>query len=310
MQRQIPRCEVIPLPNHQVSFQVDGIERLCWHYDPEHPGPFFYPLVGPSGTPLTRMGHPGTASHDHHRAIWFAHTNIDGNDFWSLGGTTRVRQKQWLRYRDSKTAASMAVLLGWFDPQGVELMEQELIVELRPGQEGETQLELQSRFIPSTEDVTFGQTNFGFLAVRLAKSISEHFGGGLLTNSRSQIHEEKVFGQPAEWMDYSGPVTFGNGSNRQQTVEGITYFDHPSNPGYPAHWHVRSDGWMGASVCMQNALTVTSAKPLMVRYLLHAHSGSVNPEVNLEIAEAFSQSQFMKVEKVSVKHQDYEILRH
>ncbi|MDP7281760.1 MAG: hypothetical protein QGG39_17995, partial [Candidatus Poribacteria bacterium] len=66
MQRQIPRCEVIPLPNHQVSFQVDGIERLCWHYDPEHPGPFFYPRVGPSGTPMTRMGHPGTASHDHH----------------------------------------------------------------------------------------------------------------------------------------------------------------------------------------------------------------------------------------------------
>ena len=31
---------------------------------------------------------------------------------------------------------------------------------------------------------------------------------------------------------------------------------------------------------------------------------------SLEIAEAFSQSQFMKVEKVSVKHQDYEILRH
>ena len=111
MQQQIPRCEVIPLPNHQVSFQVDSIERLRWHYGPEYPGPFFYPFVGPSGIPLTRMGHPGTASHDHHRSIWFAHTDIDGNDFWSLGGTTHVRQKQWLRYHDSEMATSMAVLL-------------------------------------------------------------------------------------------------------------------------------------------------------------------------------------------------------
>ena len=38
MQQQIPRCEVIPLPNHQVSFQVDSIERLRWHYGPEYPG--------------------------------------------------------------------------------------------------------------------------------------------------------------------------------------------------------------------------------------------------------------------------------
>ena len=43
-------------------------------------------------------------------------------------------------------------------------------------------MELQSIFSPLSESLEFGKTNFGFLAVRVAKSISEHFGGGKLTN--------------------------------------------------------------------------------------------------------------------------------
>ena len=26
------RCELIPLPEHQVSFQIDGVERIRWHF--------------------------------------------------------------------------------------------------------------------------------------------------------------------------------------------------------------------------------------------------------------------------------------
>ena len=55
-----PRCTLIPLPEHQVAFQVDGAERLRWHFGPQYPRPFFYPLIGPaSGLSVTRMGHPG-----------------------------------------------------------------------------------------------------------------------------------------------------------------------------------------------------------------------------------------------------------
>src|SRR5438874_232420 len=69
----------------------------------------------------------------------------------------------------------------------------------------------------------FGKTNFGFLAVRVAKNLSEHFGGGVLTNSEGAKSEPAIFGKQAKWMDYSGPVPNGH-------TEGITYFDHPTNP--------------------------------------------------------------------------------
>ncbi|MGB1817136.1 MAG: DUF6807 family protein, partial [Rubripirellula sp.] len=54
-----PRCQVVPLPQKQVAFVVDGQERLRWHASDDAPRPFFFPLTGPSGLPLTRMGHPG-----------------------------------------------------------------------------------------------------------------------------------------------------------------------------------------------------------------------------------------------------------
>jgi len=65
----LARCEVIPQPDHQVAFQVDGVERARWHFGPSYPRPFFYPFPGPSGATLTRMGHPGAPNHDHHRSI-------------------------------------------------------------------------------------------------------------------------------------------------------------------------------------------------------------------------------------------------
>ena len=156
MPAPLPRCQVIPLPDHQVSFQVDGAERLRWHFGPSYPRPFFYPLVGPSGGPLTRMGHPGAPDHDHHRSIWFAHHQVLGIDFWGDRGPARIRQKNWLCYQDGDEAA-LAVLLGWYDGHDPkELLEQELVAAVRPGPEGETFLELQATFRPSAESLEFG----------------------------------------------------------------------------------------------------------------------------------------------------------
>lgn len=171
------------------------------------PRPFFYPLVGPSGRSLTRMGHPGAANHDHHRSIWFAHAKLLGIDFWSDTTTARIRQKEWLCYQDGDEEAAMAVSLGWYDGHDPrELIVQQLVAAVRPGPEGQTFFELQSSFRPVAASLEFGQANFGFLAVRVAKNLSAYFGGGEITNSAGAEGEGAIFGKPAEWMDYSGPT--------------------------------------------------------------------------------------------------------
>src|SRR5205085_2583972 len=85
-------------------------------------------------------------------------------------------------------------------------------------------------------------------------------------NSDGAAGEPAVFGKRAKWVDYSGPVPGGG-------TEGITYLDHPANPGHPVGWHVREDGWMGAAVCLNGPVTTTRKAPLVLRYLLHAHRG-------------------------------------
>jgi hypothetical protein len=287
------------------------VEKTRWHFGDAYPRPFFYPFNGPSGTSLTRMGHPGAQNHDHHRSVWFAHHDVGGVDFWSDHTDSRVRQKHWYAYRDGDDEAVMASVSGWFDGEGRELMEQDVVAALRPLSDGEHALEFQITMRPPAggEAVELGKTNFGFLAVRVAKTISVHFGGGQLTNSEGAQGEPAIFGQPARWVDYSGPVGVGTGPERSAVVEGITYFDHPANPRYPTRWHVRVDGWMGASFCLQEDYQITADAPLTLRYLLHAHRGGYDQTRAERVHKAFAARPRFTITKSTQPHRQYEVQR-
>ena len=305
------RCEVLPLAGHQVSLRVDGIEITRWHYGPDYPRPFFYPFNGPSGSSLTRMGHPGAPNHDHHRSIWFAHHDLEGNDFWSDGTKAKIRQKQWIAYVDGDDEAIMACLLGWFDEEGVEVMEQELVVALSPLVEGGSLMEIQSTFLPAKgcSQIQLGKTNFGFLAVRVAKSISKHFGGGEILDSEGRVGESAIFGMQSRWMDYSGRVAALRSSSRHWEPEGITYFDHALNLRYPSYWHVREDGWMGASFGFAEDYLIKTDQPLVLRYLLHAHHGPYDSTRANKLASEFSKRPGFVVRKSTQAHHQFEVLR-
>jgi len=293
-----PRCEVVPLPEAKISILIDGVERLAWHGGSDVARPFFFPLTGPSGEPLTRMGHPGAPDHDHHRSVWFAHNDVEGHNFWAEGTKTQIRQKQWLAMESGEDEARLATLLGWYDPTGGELLEQELVIAVRPLPEGEMIMELQSTWrVPAgRESTTLEKTNFGLLAVRMAASISARFGGGRLLDSEGREGEKAIFGQRAAWIDYSGPVASGQGEERHWVEEGIAFLDHPQNPRYPTYWHVRDDGWMGASYCFAEGQTIKPEEPLVLRYMLYVHNGKDAFEAIAKQSETFvSQPRFVLV---------------
>ncbi len=271
----INRCEVIPIAEHQVSFRIEGDEKFKWNFGETYPRPFFYPFVGPSGAELTRMGHPGAPDHDHHQSIWFAYNKVNGLDFWANNKGTSIVQKQWYAYEDGDDEAIMASYLAWISPDGSEVLQQDLVAAIVPMPDNEYSLEIQTIFrVPTaTSKVELEQTNFGFLAVRVAKSLSAIFGGGQLSSSEGQVGEKDIFAKRARWMDYSGPVAAHQGKDRQVIMEGITFHDHPSNHHFPTPWHVRQDGWMGAAVNLEQGITLDSDTSLTLRYLLHAHSG-------------------------------------
>jgi len=304
---EAPRCEIVPLAGRQVSMRIDGVEKTRWHHSKSYPRPFFFPFNGPSGESLTRMGHPGAPNHDHHRSVWFAHHIVEGNNFWADTTKAHVRQKQWLAYRDGDDEAALAVRTGWYNPAGKEVMEADIVAALRPVDKdkaeqaaaGEYLLELQITLRPpaGVEKVSLAKTNFGFLAVRMAKTMSGYFGGGTISSSEGAVGEKAIFGKRARWMDYSGPITAGAGSMRKTVDEGITYFDHPSNPGSPVGWHVREDGWMGAGFCMYKPYEIVAGKPLTLRYLLHSHAGRYNAATAKSTFDAFAARPQLTVSK-------------
>jgi hypothetical protein len=269
MPYQVPRVQIMPQPDDQVSVQVEGHERLRWHASSRYPRPFFFPLLGPSGRSLTRMGHPADPTHDHHRSFWWGHQNVAGVNFWEerpqTPGGPQIRQDAWVHYQDGPAEAGLVVRIGWYDAHKVRLLQQEMIAVYRPLEDGEGWLELQTTFTPVLDQLTLGKTNFGFLGLRVAASISAHYGGRL-TNSEGGRGEKELFAKPARWVDYSGPIT-------ATATEGVTWFDHPSNLRHPTHWHVRDDGWMSAAFNLAEPYMLEKAKPLRLRYGFHIHAG-------------------------------------
>jgi hypothetical protein len=281
---RFPRVQVIPQIG-RASLCLDGFERVGYEFGEGASRPFLYPLMGPSGAVLTRLGHPKPIGHEHHKSVWFGHKSVAGINFWEEqpGTDIRIRHRRVRLYRDGHDWGGLVADLDWW-AEGRSILRQELTIVIGPGRFNGYTLDLQSRFESAEgRPVELGRTNFGFLGVRVAKTMSEQFGGGQLTDARGARGEAAIFGTASRWVDYSGPSAPG-------TVEGICVMDHPSNSNQPTHWHVRGDGWIGASFNRVSPYGVARDHPLTLRYRLLVHSGNADPVVLNPAWEAFAQS--------------------
>ncbi len=274
--KPVPRMQVIPLPDDRASIRRDGVELTRYHFGPTLRRPFLFPLIGPSGRSLTRMGHPhDPVTHSHHNSVWVAHNDVNGDNFWDDRGPGRVVHRRILRYEDGDDAASIAALNAWVGREArVHLLERRGVT-VRPLADGQWLLILDLQLEAEKEPATLGKTPFGPVGVRMARTIGVRDGGGLIRNSEGNVNEQGpdgAFRKRARWVDYSGPIANG-------VVEGITLFDHPSNPDHPSHFHVRDDGWMGASLTLEKPITIRPDRPLRLRYGLFVHGGVPRPEM-------------------------------
>lgn len=264
--KPVPRMQVIPLPYHQASFQRDGVEIARYHFGTALHRPFIYPVIGPSGRSLTRMGHPhDPESHSHHNSVWISHHDVGGTDFWSDGGKGKVRHKRIIKFEDGAKSSSMLTENQWLAGKDkVLLLETRRLIAM-PLDGSEWLMIIDMEFKTYGAAVTLGKTPFGIIGVRMAKTIGVNDGGGTIRNSEGAVNEKEVFWKRARWVDYSGPIASGK-------QEGITLFDHPDNPNFPTYFHVRNDGWMGASLTHGGPRTIHPDKPLHLRYGLYIHS--------------------------------------
>jgi hypothetical protein len=265
-----PRAMIVPQPDDQLSFQVDGREILRYHYGPQAPKPYFYPVIGPSGQPVTRLTHPHDPfTHNHHLSLWIGHQDVGGSNFWETRqGATRIVHDRIAKLDDGDRA-TVVIHAKWLDAEKKPLLLDERTWTLSPrAGSGEFTLDLELKLTPVAPSITIGKSNFGMLAVRVAKMMGTIDGGGTITNSEGKVNEKELMPhRQARWCDYSGTAAPGE-------VNGIALLDHPKNPNHPTYFHVRGDGWMGASLTQAAAIEIRKEQPLVLRYRFWVHRGA------------------------------------
>lgn len=270
--KPIPLVEALPLPYDQISFQSGGRELARYHFGPGLIRPFIYPVIGPSGRTLTRMGHPDDPdTHSHHNSVWISLSNVNGVDFWSDRGGGHIRHHRVEHLEDGDAGAFAVTEADWLARDGRRVLRErrQTFVKLLPRDEWMLIIDLHLE--TAGEPAVIGKGSFGPIGVRMAKWIGVHHGGGRIRNSEGAEGEPAIFRKPARWVDYSGQVATG-------VVEGLTLMDHPSNPRHPSPFHVREDGWMGAMLTVHEPYTVAPGKPLNLRWAVYVHAGMPPPE--------------------------------
>jgi hypothetical protein len=219
----------------KVDVLIEGQPFTTYHFE-GYKKPIFFPLRAASGTVVTR-GYPmipdlpgETKDHPHHKGLWFTHGEVNGVDYWSESDKTGkiVHRKFHLLKSDPKVGVLKSEN-DWITPEGKVILKEVREVKIH-NQPGIRMMDFDVRLAAVNGAVKFGDTKEGSFGIRLAQPFSDK-DGGRMENSRGGVGQDRCWGKPAEWVDYSTKI-------KGETV-GVAIFDHPSSFRHPTHWHAR-----------------------------------------------------------------------
>jgi sugar phosphate isomerase/epimerase len=222
----------------KVTVEVNG--KLFTEYRFKEPQrPFFYPVIGPTGVPVTRHWPmkndvPNEArDHPHHKSLWYTHGAINGVDFWADNRGKIVHDK-FVEISSGPKAGVIKAQNKYVAPDGKLVCTDTRTHRFQSTPDG-TVMDWEITIHASNGQVTMGDTKEGSMGIRLAPTmrLKGPVAQGHIVNSEGQT-DGATWGKRAAWCDYYGPV--------DGQVVGVAIFDHPDNPRHPTWWHVRDYG--------------------------------------------------------------------
>jgi hypothetical protein len=234
--------------------------------------PVLYPIKAPNGTVVTR-GFPVTpqpgepTDHPHHLGLWLNYGDVNGLDFWNnsaaipadkkkdygnirMDGIETVRSGEtgMIRYKARWVDPTERVLLREttdlvFSEQGgawvidrKTTLTAEVPVSFKDNKDGVLGLRVARALqIPAKETKKFTDAN-GIVTTVQAVTDSVANGNYLAANG---LQGDDVWSSKASWCLLYGRM-------KSDSVS-ILIVDHPSNVGYPTHWHARGYGLFAAN---------------------------------------------------------------
>jgi hypothetical protein len=257
---------------HQVEIQLNGSPFATYRYDtrdPELPRPYFHPLLGPAGVPITQDGEfPGTnKGHLWHTGLVIAHQNFTDGNTWQTGSPkfSRMRHVAFDVMESGPLLGRFIQRLEWLNVAGDRSVFHEIRTVTVPSRTGQRRfLNVDTTLTCGDQPAVWNATPYHLLAIRVpdAMLVSQ---GGTITNSEAQRNPPD--GTPARWLDYSGPL----GS----ATAGVALFDHPQNPRHPTRWLNFQAQTIGAAPAHQEPLTWKPGESHRFRYRVYLHAGDV-----------------------------------
>jgi len=239
---------ISPQKDGTLRVEINGILFTEYHYT-NVPRPYFYPLLGPDELPMTRnwpMQNAPNEAHDHphHRSLWYAHSSVNGLDFWSEAtNACKIVHEKFLNIQSGRKSGVIQSSDNWLAHDGTVVCTdvRTLRIYNRPDDQRLFDFDITLR-APPNKPVIFGDNKDGTMAVRIAETmrlkLKDKLGAGHIVLSTGAC-DEAAWGQRADWCDYYGPV--------DGKIVGIAIFDHPDNPRHPTWWHVRDYGLFAAN---------------------------------------------------------------
>ncbi len=259
-------------PAGNVRCIIDGKLFTVYRTQQDQPKPFFYPVIGPAGKPMTYVFPPVRPKrgeyHPHHRSVWIAVDEVNGVDFWAERGKIVNRE---IRLEKPKGDPAVFVAVNdWLGPNGKPVLRERTRFSIY----SDRMIGVRLTFEAAYRDVTFHDTKEGLFGVRVNPQIRERTGGGTIVNARGERTERNCWGKRAPWVDYYGRI--------DGVVQGIAIFDHPDNF-RPSRWHVRAYGLFAVNPFGERAytrgklppapVTVPRGQSLTLRYGVYFHNG-------------------------------------
>ena len=255
----IPKKIDLARQSDRVVVTLDG-QPFTEYVFQGHAKPILFPILGPGGVGMTRSwpmvegvaGEPH--DHPHHESLWFMHGNVNGVDFWMHkpdaahdGATPRVEQTEIVRSEGGPTGI-LETRNRWLAADGTVVCTDTRRITFA-GDEHARTIDYAITIHADHGELLFGDTKEGTMAIRVHPALQSRDkngsqgAAGTIVNSEGQRNDD-AWGQPARWVDYSGPIPDADGTPRHL---GIAVFDHPHNLRHPTRWHARDYGLFAAN---------------------------------------------------------------
>ena len=287
---------------YQIDVRVGGRPFATYYFDPAVAKPYLFPLRSAQGTVVTRsfpmLTNIAGEDHDepHQRAMYFAHGNVNGFDFWGEAAfpkwsnhSSRTFGRTTFRKLDQMAggpaSGQLRVTFDLVKPDGATIAEETQAYTFS-GDEHSRTIDCEFVIHAAEAPVVIGDTKEGTFAIRVAKALDSP--PGHMVNSNGDSGEKRIWGQRADWVDYYGSV--------EGEDVGVAIFDHPDNLRHPTYWHARGYGLFAANPFgvkefahdrgQDGSYTIPAGASLALRYRVLIHHGDHR---EARVADAYRQ---------------------